>query len=52
MHIHDWGKWEEASKYSILSVKTQNVVGERIVQIKECKVCGLKKYKVTRLGME
>ena len=51
MHIHKWSKWTIKSNAEVRSTFHGGVIAERIVQVKQCQVCGLCKYKIKRIGI-
>jgi hypothetical protein len=51
MHFHKWGRWIIKSEENITRNKGE-IIGNRILQSRECLVCGMQKYKVTALYID
>jgi hypothetical protein len=51
MHIHKWDKWKIESRATISSTIHGGDVGEQIVQVRQCQICGLRKYKKKTIGL-
>lgn len=51
MCLHKWEKWKDKCKYSVVTIKDENLVGYAILQEKRCIKCNKVKlrYTMTRL---